>query len=184
MSTPRAGVLHALSPQARRNLALVGAMVAPVVVVQALRGLFGPEGLSPSATQAAVAPDRGERPTARAAEECPVEARLRGYLARLDRARPSRSPMDSIEAAPDAPTFTPDPSPPDTPARASGPSTALTLSAVLRSSSGTMAAINGRIYGVGQSIEPGWVVAAINADDLSVTIRGPDGQELTLFRAR
>jgi hypothetical protein len=183
MSTPRAGVLQALSPPARRNLALVGAMVAPVVVVQALRGLFGPEGLSPSATQAAIAADEEGRPTTRAAE-CPAEARLRGYLARLDRARPSRSPMDSIEAAPDAPSFTPDPSPPVMPARPSGPSTALTLSAVLRSSSGTMAAINGRIYGVGQSIEPGWVVAAINADDLSVTIRGPDGQELTLFRAR
>lgn len=188
MSAGRSGVLHALSPRAlsphaRRNLALLGALVAPVVVVQALRGVFGPEGLSPASSHAAVVPVE-DVPASSRVQERPREATLRGYLMRLDRARPARSPMDSVEAVAEAPTFTPDPAPIVTIARPSGPSVALTLSAVMRSSNGTMAAINGRVYGVGQSIEPGWVIAAINADDLSVTIHGPEGQELVLFRAR
>lgn len=59
-------------------------------------------------------------------------------------------------------------------------STGVAVTSVMKTSAGTVAAIQGRLYRVGDRLNPEWSVASIDDGALSVTLVHQNGQTMTL----
>jgi len=169
-----------------RGRLLVGlALVAPVVLVVAARFLIG---LTPSQSHAAVpeaAPALTD-PVTRALT--PSQQRLVAYLAMQATTRAVvPSPMDQVPTPlPPPVTQTPAPAPAvlAIPAIEARPAAQLMLSAIMAGDNpaSALVMISGKVYRLGEDVTPGWTLTKIDAQTLTITLRGTDNQEFTLAR--
>lgn len=164
------------------------ALVAPVLAVQFFRSVLG-AGADVAASNAGQAPMTD--PAAAAAIETPTapvtaeQKRAVAWLASLNRQDPARSPMDHPKVAsdtpPPAPSLEPDaPTTKPAPADAPHPKSDITLGAIMGSSRGSLASIGGRIFRVGEQLEAGWTIEAIDPKLQIVTLAGPDKAKIEL----
>lgn len=149
-----------------------GALVAPVLLAAATRIVLNAGPSVSAAGTAAVAADAP--PPAPSKPPTAEQVRAMQWLAGAARARAERSPMLHLKAP--EPAATPAAAAQAEPERAAE-RPAMALSAVLTRDGRVTALINGRLRGVGDEVAPGWTIEAIDGDALSVTVRGPDGQD-------
>ena len=170
---------------ARGRLFVGLALVAPVVLVVAARFLIG---LSPSQSHAAV-PDAAPAPTDPVTRALtPSQRKLVAYIALSTSTRAVvTSPMDQVPAPQTPPvTQTPAPAPAivATPAIEARPAAQLMLSAIMAGANpaSALVMISGKVYRLGEDVTPGWTLTKIDAQSLTITLRGTDNQEFTLAR--
>jgi hypothetical protein len=188
MNTPRV----ALRLPRLRQEAVVSALalLAPVLLVQGVRTIFGAGGPSVSAA-APAATDQSPEPLAPVVRLTPQQARALDWA----RQRAGQAPLVSpLQRAQPAPVTTPEPDtarapePTDAPApdfqgpQATLPEpqvpeqlTRLRFTGFATLKSGPIAAINGRPHRVGDTVITGWTIEAIDTDKRVVTLRSADG---------
>lgn len=181
----------------RQRLLAVAALLAPVLLAQATRHLLRGDLSAASASTAAPAQPA---PQSAAPDLSPAQQTALAYvharsLSRRDAAyTPILSPMDHLPARADehAPALAHEPEPApsviqrDDPA-AQLPRGPLALTSVMTAPDepgGALAVINGRVMRVGDLVEPGWTIHAIDRSDLRVRLLGPAGQTVSLSRQR
>lgn len=175
-----------INPNVQQRLLLLAALAAPVIIVQVMRGVLG-AGAMPASSRAAQVSAEPAPPEA-APATTPADAKAQAKLAAwLETQSPSperlaslRSPMDYVPA----PT-TVQPASPATPTAAptpNGPRHPMVLGTILHTSRGAIAAINGQVLRVGEEVEPGWTLIAIDVESRTATVQGPKGQTLLLSR--
>lgn len=188
----------ALDSRTKNKLIFAGVLLMPVIAVQGARFVLGPDA-SPAATLAAVptpVPNVPGIPSSLVPAPIkaftPAQQRAADWLA--SRASPAslRSPMDHSEPAAAPPVATRAPEPPrppqgddaptpnagegSEPAARAAAAPRLTLTGLLVNGKSRLASINHRIFRVGDTVLPGWRLAAIDSKARSVTLLGPDGQ--------
>lgn len=174
-----------ISRTARRRLIPAGAVVAPIVLLQLVRSLLS---TGPAAAPAAnyvpptVAPDTGA-PKPQAVKLTPEQEKALAWLKDTAARTAMRSPMDfrapaaiiEVHVLPDR---EPVPTPAVTPAADPLPVPRLSLTTILKRQDGALAAINGKIYHVGDEVATGWKVTKIDRDDWAVTVTCEDGRTI------
>lgn len=173
-----------LSPRSRRRLLSAGAMVAPVLALQAVHwftGQAGPQTTMASSAVTPAAPKQTDQPEVDP-KAIKAEREALAWLAARGPARTAGSPMLRPPAEP-----VPEPiieEPPPAPEVASVPASVrkLALTGVMRGRSGELAVISGRVLEVGAEVATGWRIGAIDARAMTVRLDGPAGLTLTLSR--
>lgn len=172
--------MPSLDSRTRSKLVWIAALLSPFAAVQGVR--LGVAGAGPADAAAATAP--GAPPPAPvpvpAAVRAPSEAQRRAldWIRARDPVADLRSPMDHPDPEPDRPGPA---ATPEAPAPADLTPRQLTLTGLIGGADkAPVAAINHRLYRVGDAVSPGWSVAAIDARARSVTLAGPDGRTLRL----
>ena len=173
-----------LSKNAKKRLVTVGALVAPVLMVQTVRWVFNaPSG--PSGASAAMPTDADPviPPTTTpklSKEQQAANAWARGVQIAMD----LHSPMDhgepkaAVETAAPTPT-NPTPRQPEVDPVATIASK-LAVGAIFGGRGGQMATINGRVFGVGEEPAPGWRIEKIDLRSGVVTLNGPSDKTVEL----
>jgi hypothetical protein len=162
-------------------------LAAPLALVLAARAFFAPApsiaGSTPAAQQSLPPP---AAPT-QLAKLTPEQVKAADWLASMPSFKGMTSPLDHPVAAP-API--PDPAPtvevsePDpAPSPAADPLAGLKLTGILGNDQGGLAAINGRIYRIGDTVRPGLVLKLIEAKTSTIVFVREDGTEIRLRRA-
>ena len=178
-----------LDRRMRRGLPAVAALLAPALVVQMVRFTTG---WQPATTQAATT-----QPADQAAVVLTPLAALSAQQTNLAAALATGGPLDPL-AVTSPMDHTPAPVEPDQPPTAdpadasapegtpqeSAPRMKMQLGAIMGGSAAgaALSVINGRVYRVGDQIEPGWTITAIDSSTLSVEFQGPKQQTFTLTR--
>lgn len=168
---------------------LLGALCAPVLLVQAARLVTGAgTAASPSSAVAATAVPMPEAPRTKPLSPQQADALkfIRASAAKaaiiedgpMDRA-PDAQPEPTTTAALALPS-TP-PARPVTPAHPKAPTVVLTAIVTGRN---PLAVINGGIFKVGDEIAPGWRIQRIDANNLTVTLTGPQDATITVEQMR
>jgi hypothetical protein len=184
-----------VTPRRRAQLMEAAAIAAPLVLLGMTRVMTTPAaavGAPQKPGAAATAPISSATGKVR-----PEVQKASEYVRSIDLAAPLASPLDQpAPAAPAAPPLSAEPeravathdSTPkatdEAPARRIlGPLTGLRLSATLRTrDGGGLAAVNGRIYRVGEDIVPGVRLLSINTDTNRVQVALGDGETAELGR--
>ncbi len=174
-----------------RRLLEVGALAAPILIVQAMGYLFA-AGPAPAP---AAGPPTTETPAEPIAAGAPAkltdeQARAADWLAKRPPLGDLHSPFDARANSPPPPPPVTNPStpvvtPPDPrgdpkpPPRQLAPPP-MRLTAIIVSNDLRMAVIDGKVLRVGQEVAPGWIVSDINARGDLVKVTGSDGQTIEL----
>ncbi|MDP1660575.1 MAG: hypothetical protein Q8L55_01560 [Phycisphaerales bacterium] len=185
--------LGSIKPQ---NLIAAAALLAPMVMVQGVRLLFGG---GPDQASAQVAGSNPQADAAQAAADAqpaaPIvtakqKAAIEHLTSRRDEITIFKSPFDhllpqatavlqtgpTIETGPGVVEPAPVSVPPEV--------RALSLGALMTNESGPFAVISGRVRSLGEVILPGWTVTAIDPTNRRVTVTSDDGVSLTLTQNR
>lgn len=182
---------QSIKPQ---NLIAAAALLAPIVVVQGVRLLFGGGGPRQASamttggdqTLAPAAPvplptDVPAAPALNAAQKAAVEhlnaerTRITIFTSPFNHLVPKSVAMQT------GPVVTPSPQTPSAAPVAIPPEVrALSLGALMRNDTGAFAVISGRVRSVGEVIVPGWKVTDIDPTTLRVTLTADDGTSVTL----
>ncbi len=172
-----------LNRATRRKLLPLGVLLAPALAVQLFRLASGAQ---PATGHAALSPI--ENPEAIAIPPVPPmkadQTRALAWLRSRSRDRIERSPMDhppaeALPPAPPPPLTEPDP---EQPRPLSTMKTRPELRSIMAAPRETIATINGRIMRVGDEVEPGWRIVAIDVSTMTVMIEGPEKQAVELTR--
>jgi hypothetical protein len=170
-----------LDHERTRKLLWVGAVLSPLLVVQAAR-LLAPSGAGPSVATAA---DPTSHPAAGDAAGVPAPAplspaqqRALAYIRSLDDHPTVRSPMDGPDEPEPSPVTEPQ-DPVEAPKPPSFPSD-LRVTAIIGDGDTAAALIASRLRRVGDEVAPGWRVEAIDARGRRVVFIDSDGQVVTL----
>lgn len=173
--------------RARRRFITSVALISPIMLVVAGRFAIG---LNPAESQAALPAevDTGAVPLVQPMSA--AQRKLVTYLAETAGSLPPLdSPMDQIPAPvtsePVAAVLTPAAVEPDPrPEVQSRPVTPLFLSGIMAGPepASALVMISGKVFRVGQEVTPGWTLTKIDAQSLSITLRGTDNQEFILAR--
>lgn len=167
----------------RRRLIPVAALLAPVLVVQGFRQVSG---WQVQASQAAVVVRPVEQTAPATPTPPPVTDQMRKAAQWLESRGPlkiRRSPMDHVARVRPVAPLTPDPvEPQPAPTSAKRPVNKLVLSAIVGGKNSNMASINGKVFHLGDDVEPGWTIIAIHPRRMVVVLSGPEGQVLELSR--
>lgn len=175
------------SPEMRKNLAAIGALVLPVVVVKLTTLMLGHSALSAQATMKAAHP----------VAEVSAPAMQQGQNS--ERQRNAAKHVQSLKSQPFGPApllFAPaaaapvsaDPTTPSvvvTPSESPNddvdPVPQFIVNAVMSSTTGQRALINGRPYRVGEQVRgTTWTVTAIESAKRSVTLADRNGRQATV----
>lgn len=185
----------ALDSRTKGRLIFACVLLTPVIAVQGARFVFGSQA-APASAAAAPMPVPGAPGVPAALVPPPIRAftpsqqRAADWLAARVSPESLRSPMDH---APPLSAFNADrpPTTPITPTQlaetpvAATPEVAdrpkpdlpkLTLTGLLVNGKTRVAALNHRIFRVGDTVVPGWRVARIDSKTRSVMLTGPDGK--------
>ncbi|MFT3686443.1 MAG: hypothetical protein QM783_16230 [Phycisphaerales bacterium] len=178
---------RSISPQ---NLVTAAALVAPIVMVQAARMLFGSAPSQASAAAPtldpvpAVAPAHAEvdprkqltaAQRAAATELAAQHARMTVFNSPFNHlaARPTVIQNDQVVAT--TPDNTKSTTIPTEIQR-------LSLGALMRNDHGSFAVISGRVRGIGDAVIPGWKITDIDPAERKVTLTSDEGASVTLTR--
>ncbi|MBY0263254.1 MAG: hypothetical protein K2Q20_12980 [Phycisphaerales bacterium] len=165
-------------------------LLTPVIAVQGARFIFGPQAAPASAAAAQVPSAPGVPPTLvppPIRPFTPSQQRAADWLAARVSPESLRSPMDHAPplaaAIADRPLSAPGPQvqtpvapTPETADRPKPDLPKLTLTGLLVNGKTRVAALNHRIFRVGDTVVPGWRVARIDSKTRSVMLAGPDGK--------
>lgn len=181
--------LGSIKPQ---NMIAAAALLAPMVMVQGVRLLFGG---GPDQASAQVAGSNPQADAAQAAIDAqppaPVvtakqKAAMEHLKSRWDQITIFKSPFDHLLPQTTAvlqpgPTIetgagTVEPTPVVVPPEVR----ALSLGALMTNDSGSFAVISGRVRALNEVIMPGWTVTAIDAANRRVTVTSDEGVSVTL----
>jgi len=170
----------------RQRLLVIGALLAPVLIVQGGRWLLGGSLSSASAMTALAEASPGPAPVITAARRVDVgdpQRRAWAYAQSVGERRANLdSPMEVIPAQTEraepapvarAPQIDTKPKPPR-----------VVLSTVLKGARGTLAVINGTVYARGDEVAPGWIISVIDAEQLRVELLGPQNTRHVVERGR
>lgn len=163
-----------LGKQVRRRLTFGTLSAAPVLVLALVRAVGGSTPASaPAATTAA--------PTAPAPHDTftPAQQKALEFAARIKRVVQA-SPMDHLP--PEART-SPETKPVE-PVRNPEATRTPVVTAIIGSGERARALIDGRVYGIGDELQPGWTVSGIDARSQAVTLNGANGQIMNLSAKR
>lgn len=160
-------------------------LAAPLALVLAARVFFAP---APSMAGPAPASQQPPAPPAAPAAKQDLTTEQRkaaDWLAANSVFKGIASPLDHPVAAPPTPApeptsvaQEPEPAPPE------NPLAGLKLTGILGTDSAGLAAINGRVYRVGDQVRRGLIVKSIDAKTGAVVFSQEGGQDLTLRRPR
>lgn len=166
------------------------ALLAPVILVQGVRTIFGAGG--PAVSAAAPAPtDPNPAPAAPVVRLTPQQARALEWVQQRASQAPLVSPLHRAQPEPVEPPPAPEvrvvePANLDTPT-ASEPTpqvpeqlTRLRFTGFASLKSGPIAAINGRPHRVGDTVIAGWIIQAIDTDKRVITLLSADGLQVEL----
>jgi hypothetical protein len=184
--------LPSLKPQ---NMIAAAALLAPMVMVQTVRMLFGGAGPDQASAQMLAAAQQAAAPVpANAQPAQPVltskqKAAMEHMTAQRDRITIFVSPFNHLAprsaTVQSTPTVEPTPGNPEPrPAVIPPEVRELSLGALMANDKGPFAVISGRVRTVGDVIVPGWTVTAIDTDTRRVTITSDDGTSVTLTQNR
>jgi 2-oxoglutarate dehydrogenase E2 component (dihydrolipoamide succinyltransferase) len=162
-------------------------LFAPLALVLGARVFLAPIPSMASSTAASqqTLPPPAAAPAA--AKLSPEQKKATDWLAALPSFKGLASPLDHPIAAvvpapaPDPVAAAPDSPAPD-PAPAVNPLAGLKLTGILGNDSGGLAAINGRVYRIGDTVRPGLVLTLIEAKTGTIVFKRDDGTELSLRR--
>jgi hypothetical protein len=171
---------------ARRRWIPVAALLAPVLVVQGFRAVSGWHVQTSSASGPRPADLPVPAPQPAPLQITPDMKRAADWITSRGPIRVGRSPMDHVPGIkPIAVPAKPDPEPvlPNAVTPPNRPETKLVLSAIIGGKTSNMASINGRIYRLGDDVEPGWTIIAIHPRRMVVVLSGPEGQVVELSRS-
>jgi len=171
----------------QRTLLVDAATVScPLILVVAVRTLFTPAPSQASAPKASPAqPTPAVVPVAGPAKLTPEQQKALDWIAGLPPMTGLVSPLDHPIAPPPVvqqAAHEPDPEPAPATTPAVDPLAGLKLSGILGNETGGLAAINGRVYRVGDVVRPGLKLKLIDARTNTVTFSQDDGSELKLHR--
>lgn len=178
------------SARKRRRLIPVLALLLPALAVQGFRALSGSGLASASATPTATPANLPLAPSEESFKPTPemlaaakwVQETVRpGTLAALVSPMDHPPPPDP-SAPPPTKVATPTETPAPTRTVARRPTGKLALSSVISGEGGVMASINGKIYRIGDAVDTGWSITAIDPRGMVVTITGPEGHTVELSR--
>jgi len=152
-----------LTSDSKRKLAAIGMFALPIAIVKIAAGVLG----GPSGAQAqgtlSVAPPPAPNATRPAVEITRREQIALAHIARLDETAFGPTPM--LHARAGGPVIGPEPRDPGVPR--------FRVNAIMVSSSGNKALIDGRSLEVGDTIA-GWTIIDINGVTRAVTIQDPE----------
>lgn len=168
-----------LDAKTRWRLLFVATLAAPALTVQGVRLLADSELKAARAAAPAMTPAAPAEPPA--PPETPLTARqsfaLRWVVESAPKT-PRRSPMERREAAPVQPVRTaptaPKPDPVD------DRPTNLRLTGMLTRQTESLAAIDGELRRIGDTVAPGWQISAIDTRHRFVMLRHTDGREFRI----
>jgi hypothetical protein len=185
-----------LSPSVRRRLLPIAGLAAPVLALQVAQSLLavGPSSAAGSSPRNYVPPSAVPVPPAAKAPAplTPDQSRALEWLRAAGKGAAVRSPMEA--AAPRTPEpvveRTPEPiveTPPTVAVKEPLPVPRVSLTTILNrpdDAGGAIAAINSKIYRVGDQVAPGWTLTAIDRDQWTVTLTCEDGRTITVGSTR
>jgi hypothetical protein len=164
-----------------RSLILVevGAVAAPLILVLAVRSLMTPAP-SMGGTQAY---DNAPAAVLPVVEKklLPEQVKALDWIAHIGSHADLRSPMAHPDLVAPAPIDQHDEPTPE-PIPATNPLAGVKLTGIIGTSEGGLAAVNGRIYKIGETVRPGLVLARINARANLIVLKAADGTEVTIRR--
>jgi hypothetical protein len=179
-----------MDPKRRTQLTEIAALAAPLVLVVFVRVVMTPASASAANAKAAAAP--AAPVSAPVKPLTPEQTRAAEFVRSLEgpaALASLNSPLDHPKpppphTAPEAPKVAAEaPLPPQTPDPK--PLEGLKLTATLRAGQGGgMAAINNKIYKVGDEIRPGFTLVSVDAAANTVEIKVPGGETLPLGREK
>jgi hypothetical protein len=168
----------------QRKLLTAGAIVAPIVLVQLLRGFggFGPGSAHASGPMPSDA--TASAPIEPAAGKCsPEVARITAWIRAQNTANRPQSPLDYLPAAPAPKPMVNPYAGKDIPAPAAKPddvSSKLIVGAIFGNAQGQSVSINGKVYSVGDEPLAGWLITKIDPKAYVVHLIGPSDQMIQL----
>jgi hypothetical protein len=179
--------LRSIAPQ---NLIAAGALIAPIVIVQGVRMLFGsgPSDAHAAVTTVEPVPAVAPAPTevdprrtltpaqkAAAAELAEHRTRITVFTSPFNHLAPKATVIQNDQIV----AHTPDNAKPVViPAEIQN----LSLGSTMRNSNGAFAVIAGRVRSVGDEVVPGWKITEIDPTERSVTLTSNEGVTVTLTR--
>ena len=170
----------------RQNRLLIefAAVVSPVVLVYLGRSLLAspaPVSNTVPVSGPAIAPT----PAVQAKPLTPDQRRAADWVKQLAPAAslvsPLNHPVEVVIARPSDPEVQPDPIPPP-PIPRTSPILGLKLTGVLGNSDGQLAAINGKVYRIGQEVRPGIKLIEIDARNSRIVLESRAGEKFELKR--
>lgn len=167
-----------LSRIKREHLLLLALAAAPAFVAQGLR--FA-ELTSPRAASAAVDAPAVAAPEQSTFAPTPAQAKAAAWVA----SQPSSTLRDPF-VAPAPPDQASEPSStqivttPDRTNTAAGRVPQFRLTGVIERGQKPLAAINGKVFRVGEEVEPGWTLISVHGGERSVEIRHTDGRVVSV----
>jgi hypothetical protein len=171
-----------MSGRAKAILAEAAAVAGPLLILCVARLMLGSVPVTVNALGAAAAP---VVPVVAARPPSPEQQRASEWIRTVAHAGALKSPMDHPVALPKV-EKTPDPAPTQAPVEIvhvepTSPLAGLTLTGVLGNSSGGLAAINGRVYRIGDHVKA-LVLTAIDVKGNAVDLKTAEGTVLRLVR--
>ena len=164
----------------RNNILLdVAAIAVPLALVLGARVMLKPSPTTAHAGGAGPEPAGIVVPTAAGARITPEKQRAVDWINGMSGSSGMRSPMAHPVAAPLVVVHEPEP---EQPVTSVNPLAGLKLTGILGNESGSLAAINGKVYKVGDVVKPGLTLGAIDVHSNTVTFKLADGTELKLVR--
>lgn len=162
----------------REHLLLLALVVAPTVIAQGMRllNITAPRAASASGAGPAV-----QAPELPVGAPSPAQSKASEWIASQS-ARALRDPF----AAPALPEALPEASAtqvltaPDHAAAAPGRVPQFRLTGVIERGNTPLAAINGKVFRVGDEVLPGWTLQAVHGGERSVEIRHDDGRVVSV----
>jgi len=170
--------------QRSSKLAQLASVLAPVLLIVAMRVLLSP---GPSQASAASSPAANHSPAPAPTASQPVAAALTAEQQRASDWRHSlkveaglNSPMDREMDIVLLPKKEPLPPPPPAPVPKMNPVEGLALTGVLGDQRQSIVAISGKVYRVGDRVKNKLTVTAVDSRRLSVTLTDDEGVEYVL----
>lgn len=162
----------------RDHLVLLALAAAPAVVAQGLRLA---DLTSPRAASAASTAPVAAAPQAPLGTPTPAQAKAAEWIATQD-ARSLRDPfvppaLPELDAAPSATQVV---TAPEHATATPGRVPQFRLTGVIERGQKPLAAINGKVFRVGEEVAPGWTLISVHGGDRSVEIRHEDGRVVSV----
>jgi hypothetical protein len=175
-----------LDSRTKSKLAWMATLLAPVIAVQGVRGVFGISAAPAPAGAATVGPLPPAPASAAPAVEkalTPTQAKARTWLLSRTHTLQSRSPMDrpdptNVEATTSAAVKSDNKI--SAPVIIDVPKVTLTAMISSNSDGQPLTVINEKMYRIGDAISPHWRVAGIDTRRRVVTLVGPENRTVEL----
>lgn len=174
----------------RERLMLLGALCAPVLLVQAARlatGAGTAAGPAHASAAATFAPPEALPARPLTPQQAGALAFIRDTAAKaaiIEGGPMDRAPDAAPTPAATTPTVTVAPAPTPRATAPAGPKAPAVVLTAIVTGRNPLAVINGGIFKVGDEVAAGWRIERIDANDLTVILAGPQGASFTVEQTR